>query len=76
MTHLLTIASGECDGESWRRWVPVEEFPLSRRREDTPHEAFAHSQDADLSLADAGSMYLLVCESCPHRPVKDVSQCS
>jgi hypothetical protein len=76
MTHLLTIASWECDGESWRRWVPVEEVPLDRRREDAPREAFAHSADAGLSLADAGSMYLLVCESCPDRPVREVSQCS
>jgi hypothetical protein len=74
MAHLLTVASWECDGESWRRWVPVEELPLDRRRED--HPGFGHSEDAGLNLADAGSMYLFVCESCAHRPVAEVSQCS
>jgi hypothetical protein len=76
MTHLLTISSWECDGESWRRWVPAEEFPPDRRREDPPHEVFAHQRDAGLMLADAGSMYLMVCQACPDRPVKEVSQCS
>jgi hypothetical protein len=76
MTHLLTIASWEWDGDSWRRWVPLEELPLDRRREDTLPEGLAHSDDAGLMLADAGSMYLLVCESCPDRPVKDEGQCS
>jgi hypothetical protein len=76
MTYLLTIASWECDGESWRRWVPAEEFPLDRRREEDPGAALAHSEDAGLSLADAGSMYLFTCEYCAHRPVADVSQCS
>jgi len=52
MTYLLTIASEEADGESWRRWVPVEELPLDRRREQQPpQEAFALTRDAGL---DAG----------------------
>lgn len=67
MSHLLTIASWEFDGESIRRWVPVD---------DSSPGAFARPNDAGLSLADAGSFYLLVCESCPDRPVKDVSQSS
>ena len=76
MTHLLTIASWECDGESWRRWVPVEEYPLDRRRDDEPGEALAHSEDAGLSLNDAGSMYLFTCIFCAHRPVAHVTQSS
>jgi hypothetical protein len=77
MTYLLTIASEEADGESWRRWVPVEELPVDRRREQQPpREAFAHTRDAGLMLADVGSMYLFVCETCPDRPVSDLSQCS
>jgi hypothetical protein len=76
MTHLLTIASWECDGESWRRWVPVEEYPLDRRRDPKPGDAMAHLHDAELMLGDAGSMFLLTCEVCAHRPVVAVTQMS
>jgi hypothetical protein len=69
MSHLLTIASWECDGESWRRWVPAEDYPLDRRRDENPGAALARTEDA-------GSMYLFTCATCPGRPTAAVTQSS
>jgi hypothetical protein len=76
MAHLLTIASREQDGESWRRWLPVQEGTNLDRRTDPPAEAFANAADAGLTIGDAGSYYIFTCPSCPHRPTATLSQCS
>ncbi|WP_433202829.1 hypothetical protein ACQP00_33045 [Dactylosporangium sp. CS-047395] len=78
MDHLLTIASVECDGESWRRWVPMEELSARQLQPDgqPPAEAFAAEADAGLMIGDAGDYYIFVCTHCPHRPTATLSQCS
>ncbi|WP_203843480.1 hypothetical protein [Winogradskya humida] len=74
MAYLLTVADVEWDGASWRRWVPVEEFPVDRRSEGGhPAEAFTHYRDAGLVLAD-GSLYFFTCLTCPGRPFAMVHQ--
>ena len=74
MTHLLTIASWEWDGETWRRWMPLEELPADRRDGSMPAEAMEHQKPTGLMLGDAGSMYFFVCTHCPSRPTTAVGQ--
>jgi hypothetical protein len=62
MDHLLTVASWEYDGESWRTWRPP----------DLPdgHE------DAGLMLGDAGNVYVFTCVACDDRPIASLLQSS
>ncbi|HEU5375660.1 MAG TPA: hypothetical protein VFV38_09495 [Ktedonobacteraceae bacterium] len=74
MEHLLTVASWEWDGESFRRWRPLEEPPLAhgvplQDGQDT-------GNDAGLLLGDAGNIYLFVCRRCPDWPMAYTLQCS
>lgn len=72
MDHLLTIPSDECDGESWRRWIPLEDRAAgdigSTRTDAEPeaHEAIWHP--TDMTFGDMGGVYLFVCTSCPDMP--------
>ncbi len=67
--HLLTVASWEFDGESWRTWLPVE---------DRTGSGWAETADnpAGLCLGDAGSVYVFECRACPDRPVGHWFDCS
>ncbi|MEU6789096.1 DUF1963 domain-containing protein [Nonomuraea angiospora] len=71
MSHLLTIASWEHDGESCKRWTPLEEQPLLG-----PYQVSELLEPADIMIGDAGSMYVFTCLECPDRPVETISQCS
>jgi hypothetical protein len=69
MEHLLTVASWEFDGESWRTWLPVE---------DRTDSGWAEAADnpAGLCLGDAGGVYVFECRACPDRPVGHWFDCS
>jgi hypothetical protein len=67
MDHLLTVASVESDGESWRRWMPLEEVG---------HAGGKGFNATDLCIGDVGSMYLFVCASCPNMPHQVRFDCS
>ncbi|BCL77610.1 hypothetical protein ccbrp13_00750 [Ktedonobacteria bacterium brp13] len=71
MEHLLTVASCEWDGESFRRWRPLEEPPLAH---GVPLQN-GHA-DAGIVLGDAGNIYLFVCRRCPGWPIAYTLQCS
>jgi hypothetical protein len=74
MAHLLTVASAEFDGGSWRRWCPVEDAhvcwsaPLEER--------LAAQAAAGLMLGDMGSLFVFGCTACPERPIAWVMQSS
>lgn len=82
LEHLLTIASWESDGASWKTWTPVED----RRRigwhpsnvNGRPVQiALVPDQDpADIMIGDAGALYVFTCTRCDHRPVLTLMQCS
>lgn len=74
MEHLLTVASWEWDGGSFRWWRPLEEPPLAhgvplQDGQDT-------NDDAGITLGDAGNIYLFVCRRCPGWPIAYTLQCS
>jgi hypothetical protein len=60
MDHLLTIASREYDGESWRTWRPLD---LPYRHDDT-----------GLMLGDAGDVSIFTCLTCDDCPTASVRQ--
>jgi hypothetical protein len=62
MAHLVTVTSGEWDGDSWRRW--------------NPDGTMEGGQDAGLCLGDAGANYFFSCPRCPGKPPAMVFQCS
>lgn len=76
MSHLLTVASCEWDGESWRRWLPEQEGADLDRGADRPAAAFIAVEDAGLMIGDGGSYYIFTCLHCPQRPTATLSQCS
>ena len=67
LEHLLTIASRESDGESWKTWTPIEERSGATESPDDP---------ADIMIGDAGDVYLFTCLRCEHRPITTLTQCS
>jgi hypothetical protein len=67
MDHLLTVASVESDGESRRRWMPLEEVEYAGGR---------GSNATELCIGDNGGMYLFVCTSCPNMPHQYRFDCS
>jgi hypothetical protein len=70
MQHLLTVASWEFDGGTFRRWLPAEEKHLSN---PWPQSVInAHG----MMLGDAGSIYFFICRHCPEFPVQQVCQCT
>ncbi len=71
MEHLLTVASWEFDGESWRTWLPVED-----RAPDGDRPDWSLSESAGLCLGDAGGVYVFECRTCPDRPVGHWFDCS
>ena len=77
MDHLLTVASWEYDGESWRTWLPVEDRAVVDG-EDTSRsgQGLAAQDAAGLMLGDAGGVYIFECRSCPDRPIEHRFDCS
>jgi hypothetical protein len=82
LEHLLTIASWESDGESWKTWTPVED----RRRigwhsnnvngRPVQIAMVPDREPADIMIGDAGDLYVFTCTLCDHRPVLALMQCS
>lgn len=72
MEHLISFGSGEYDGASWGRWLPVEE-------RDTLTTDFKTRESvncaADWCFGDAGRHYVFVCRSCPEWPTSSHMQC-
>ncbi|MFI2506472.1 DUF1963 domain-containing protein [Streptomyces sp. NPDC018972] len=77
MDHLLTVASWEYDGESWRTWLPLEDRGVVDG-EDTfrCEQGLAAHHAAGLMLGDAGGVYVFECRSCPDRPIGHWFDCS
>ncbi|MBB4790071.1 DUF1963 domain-containing protein [Streptomyces nodosus] len=69
MEHLLTVASEEFDGESWRTWLPVEDRTDSGWTE-------AADNPAGLCLGDVGGVYIFECRTCLDRPIGHWFDCS
>ncbi|NRQ31495.1 DUF1963 domain-containing protein [Nonomuraea sp. NN258] len=69
MSHLLTVASREHDAESGRAWTPLEEQHLLG-----PYQVPELQEPADITIGDAGSMFVFVCVTCPDRPVETIVQ--
>lgn len=70
MEHLLTMASWECDGGDFRRWLPKEDAHL----QNPWPQAVTHAHG--MMFGDAGSICYFICHHCPDWPVKSVAQCS
>lgn len=71
MEHLLTIASAECDGANWRRWLAKEDQPCWGKEKANRIVAAP-----GLMLGDVGKLFFFVCRKCPDWPVQSVFQCS
>ncbi|WP_067481432.1 hypothetical protein [Actinomadura hibisca] len=75
MDHLLTIASRESDGESWKTWTPVEEEALAEVEaspiptHDRTDLLYRPGHPSELMIGDAGSLYVFVCTTCPDTPI-------
>lgn len=74
MEFLLTIASVECDGGTWRRWVPDEDRHVWTGDDYDARDLAA--SPADLLLGDAGNLNYFVCRNCEDWPIESVFQCS
>ncbi|SFB87773.1 DUF1963 domain-containing protein [Streptomyces aidingensis] len=73
MEHLITVSSWECDGESWRTWLPTEDRVIENGRE-TRRQGVINA--AGLMLGDAGGVYIFECPRCPDRPLGHWFDCS
>jgi uncharacterized protein (TIGR02996 family) len=72
MDLLVTFGSGEFDGASWGRWLPIEDRDVltdAPRRRDV-------IEAAGWMFGDAGNMYVFLCRSCRARAVRCLMQCS
>lgn len=77
MRHLLTVASWEYDGESWRTWLPIEDRPVDDTQAPGRFDPGRAALDAaGLMLGDAGGVYIFECPSCPGRPIGHWFDCS
>lgn len=83
MEHLLTIASWECSGFNWPRWVPVEEQNFFADRAGVDRAsltaidgAAAHAMHAGagLMIGDNGNAYVFVCRQCDDWPIRYTTQ--
>jgi hypothetical protein len=75
MEHLLTVASVEYDGESWRSWMPVEDRPKKGASPFEPGRSRAAQTAAGLTLGDNGGVYVFECRTCPERPFAHWGDC-
>ncbi|WP_027941929.1 hypothetical protein [Amycolatopsis taiwanensis] len=77
MQHLLTVASREYDGESWRTWLPIEDRAADYTQPPWySEEGKAAADAAGLMLGDVGGVYIFECPSCPGRPISHWFDCS
>ncbi|MGI5417051.1 DUF1963 domain-containing protein [Actinomadura luteofluorescens] len=82
MQHLLTIASRESDGQSWKTWTPVEDrgrigwHPSNVNGRPVRVPLVPDQKPADIMIGDAGSLYVFTCTRCDHRPPLALMQCS
>ncbi|WP_201294962.1 MULTISPECIES: DUF1963 domain-containing protein [unclassified Nocardiopsis] len=77
MEHLLTVASWEYGGDSWRTWLPAEDRAVVDGEEaPRPGRGRPVREAAGLMLGDAGGVYVFECRSCPGRPVGHWFDCS
>lgn len=77
MQNLLTVASWESDGGSWRTWLPVEDRELLKGQEAVQTPLWRSvNQAAGLMLGDVGGVYIFECPTCPGRPVSHWFDCS
>jgi hypothetical protein len=73
MEHLLTIASSECHGANWRRWLAEEDRHLWGKAWKTVQQAISAPE---ITLGDVGKLYLFICRKCKDWPLRSVFQCS
>jgi len=66
MTHLLTVADGEWDGGTFRRWQPIEE---KKKGSGVDWDKIGSPPD----LGNFGSFYLFVCTHCRGFPTHAVT---
>lgn len=58
MHHLRTMASWECDRETWRTWLPVEDREVRQGQEAVQTDLNRSvTQAAGLMLGDVGGVY-------------------
>jgi len=74
MEYLLTVASSECDGGTWGRWLPEEERHVWAGDDFEARDRVASG--AQLLLGDDGNLNYFVCRNCPDWPIAAVFQCS
>ena len=74
MQHLLTIASWESDGASFRRWLTTEERSIYDS--DDWRESDALINPTGLMLGDAGSLYVYSSRTGSPDVIKTEFQCS
>jgi hypothetical protein len=73
MDHLVSFSSWEFDGETWFRWLPVEERDVL----EGDNEERNRVQNApNWMFGDAGNLYVFVCRQCPGWPIVAGMQCS
>ncbi|MFD0851162.1 DUF1963 domain-containing protein [Actinomadura adrarensis] len=82
LEHLLTIASWESDGASWKTWTPVEDrsrirwHPSNVNGRPVQIPLVPDKEPADIMIGDAGDLYVFTCTRCEHHPVESLMQCS
>lgn len=75
MDHLLTLTDSECDGGTFKRWLPIED----RHVWDVRTAADGERRDLAISAIGldhfvAGSLYVFVCRKCDGWPIRTVYQ--
>jgi hypothetical protein len=68
MEHLLTVASWEFDGESWRTWVPLEDLVVAGDGSTRPAQS-SNDVGPGILLGDGGDLFLFVCRRCEDWPI-------
>ena len=73
MEHLVSFGSREFDGETWFRWLPIEERDVLTAENKI---RLGVQEAANWMFGDAGNMYVFICRQCPGWPVVAGMQCS
>ncbi len=73
MDHLVTLASGECSLDRYRRWAADDEQPCWER---WPAQLPERLQGHGMMFGDCGWLYHFICTRCPAWPIRQVHQCS
>ncbi len=73
MEFLMSFASLEFDGQSWGRWLPINE----RNILSASYSERSRIQSAmGCSFGDAGNLYIFICHECPQWPIRAFVQSS